>query len=111
MITILGQPDDTVLYRNREGYTVHPLDWTTDQVRAWIAEAVERGDKFQLVSTEFTGMDDREVRWLREESYKLRARGGMLIDMAREIDDAVAQASKRARAGQEGRVVELDLAI
>lgn len=106
MIAILGQPVDTAQYCNREDYNVHPLNWKPDQVRAWIAERVEAGDTFQLVSTDFTGMYAQEIRWLREESYKLYARGAALIDRAREIDESIAVVSKRARAEQEGFVLK-----
>ena len=96
--TILGQPADLTQYRTT--HTTHPPGWTPDQVRAWITERVEAGDKFEFASTDFSGIYDREIRWLREESYKLRARGGVLIDRARELDEAIARVAKRARTEQ-----------
>jgi len=97
MIAILGQPNDTASYVNRKGYNVHAPDLTPDQVKAWIHEAVTRGDKLELVSTDFTGMYSREIRWLRGESQKKRGQAAVLIDQAREIEEAISDVSKWAR--------------
>jgi len=96
MITILGHPTDTAQYLNREGYNVHAPDLTPDQVKAWIREAVTRGDDFRLESTDFVGAFGQEVRWLRAEEQRLRMAGRVLEMRALAIGEAVRDARKRA---------------
>jgi len=103
MIAILGQPLDTAPYASREGYIVPPPYGTPEQVRAWITERVAAGDEFELVSTDFTERYGNEIRWLQNESYKLHMQARPILDRAREIDKAVADVAKLARAEQDGR--------
>jgi hypothetical protein len=57
---------------------------------------VARGDKFLLVSPDFTGVYFQEIRWLRDEAAALRGQAWVLADRALEIEEAVRDAAKRA---------------
>jgi hypothetical protein len=100
--TILGKLTDTAPYIDQPGYNVYPEsdDWTPDKGRAWLREAVARGDEFLLVSTEFTGAYLQEIRWLQDEAQRLRTQAGTLQARALELSNAVADVSKRALAHQ-----------
>lgn len=100
LITILGRLPDTAPYIGKPGYNVseESPDWTPEKGRAWVVEAVARGDKFLLVSTDFTGVYLQEIGWLRAEAQKMRIRAGVLKARALELDEAVADVSKRALA-------------
>jgi hypothetical protein len=98
LTTVLGKLKDTAPYVGREGYNVYPEsdDWTPENVRVWLREAVARGDAFLLVSADFTGDYAREVRWLGDEACKLRMQARVLVDRALELEKAVSDAAKRA---------------
>lgn len=72
--------------------------WTPEKARAWIAEAVARGDKFLLVSTNFSGAYLWEIRALQDETQKLRIQAGKLSGRALELSDAIAAISRQALA-------------
>ena len=95
LITVLGHPSDTVAYASQPGYNVAPASHTPEQRRAWVAEAVARGDDFFCASTEFTGMYVREIRWLADEAQKLRMRALALRARALSIQDAIDGGWKR----------------
>ena len=109
MITILGKLADTAPYRDQPGYNVWPKDdaWAPERARAWIARAVARGDKFLLVSMDFSGAYLWEIRALQAEAQKTRMRAEVLKTRARELSDAVAEVSKRVLAGM-GPVLPID---
>ena len=99
MITILGKLADTSAYMDKPGYNVYPRsdDWTPELAKAWLSEAVTRGDTFQLVSTDFTGVYLQEIRWLQDEAQKLREQASVLLARALELNDAIADISKQAK--------------
>ncbi len=98
LTTILGKLSDTTAYLDRPGYNVSPPsdDWTPELGRAWLVEAVNRGDKFELVSTDFSGMYLREIHWLQAEAQRLRLEAIALQDRALELGNAIARVSKEA---------------
>ena len=98
LTTVLGKLADTAPYIGRAGYSVYPEsdDWTPEKGRVWLLEAVERGDKFLLVSTDFTGVYLQEIRWLRDAATKRRFQARALLDRALELEEAVRDAAKQA---------------
>ena len=96
--TVLGKLTDTAPYVGQPGFNVYPKfdDWTPEKGRAWLREAVARGDKFLLVSTDFTGAYLQEIRWLQDEVQKLGIQARVLRERAWELSDAIAAVSKRA---------------
>ena len=95
LTTVLGKFKDTAPFVGQPGYNVYPksTDWTPEKSRAWIAEAVARGDEFLLVSTDFSSVYGQEIRWLQDEAQKLRTQAGVLNGRAWELSDAVADVS------------------
>lgn len=63
IITVLGKLKDTKEYIGKDGYNVlaESDGWTQRLNAEWLLEAVKRGDKFLIVSTELTGMFEKEV--------------------------------------------------
>lgn len=55
MITVLGKLKDIEEYRDKEGYNVFSGEWNEENMKKWLNEAMERGDKFLLTSSDFTG--------------------------------------------------------
>ena len=97
-ITILGKLPDTAAYLDRPGYNVWPAThkWTPEKGRAWIVKAVARGDKFLLVSTDFSGAYFQEIRILQAEAQMMRTQAGVLNAQALELNEAIRDMSKRA---------------
>ncbi len=57
LITVIGKFRDIERFRDVDGYNVMPscADWTPQLNRAWIDEALERGDQFLIASSDYSG--------------------------------------------------------
>lgn len=66
MITVIGKLGDLQKYRDYPGFNVMPLTptWTPASNCAWLDEAIERGDKFLIVSSDYTGVFKNELIYL-----------------------------------------------